>query len=366
MSNEITTANAEAAQSSVESGNISAEQYMLSRMKAKTPPPKEESKPQQKPEAKPEDVEADNQEPNGEPDESSQDEPKDEPKEVLSKDLDLESMSEVELRELAEKLGSRAVARFGELTAKRKAAEEQLETLKAELAKRQAPDPLAAPKKDATNPYKSIQTVAELQSKASEVEEVIEWAEETLWSNDHLAADDIVATVEGKELTKAQVRKALRDAQKARKEHLPAQLAALQAKEQRKALKNQLTERARTEIGWLDKEDDDVRKHYDNLISDPRIKQAVESVPDLEPFMEYMVAHAANSIYARKPVPMDTPKRPQVTPPESPGSTAAQTERPEGRSVKQIKEAEQRLQKTGAISDFIALRQQQHSKRKSI
>jgi hypothetical protein len=365
MSNEITTANAEAAQSSVESGNISAEQYMLSRMKAKTPPPKEESKPQQKPEAKPEDVEADNQEPNGEPDESSQDEPKDEPKEVLSKDLDLESMSEVELRELAEKLGSRAVARFGELTAKRKAAEEQLETLKAELVKRQAPDPLAAPKKDATNPYKSIQTVAELQSKASEVEEVIEWAEETLWSNDHLAADDIVATVEGKELTKAQVRKALRDAQKARKEHLPAQLAALQAKEQRKALKNQLTERARTEIGWLDKEDDDVRKHYDNLISDPRIKQAVESVPDLEPFMEYMVAHAANSIYARKPVPMDTAKRPQVTPPESPGSTAAQTERPEGRSVKQIKEAEQRLQKTGAISDFIALRQQQHSKRKS-
>jgi SOS response regulatory protein OraA/RecX len=275
-------------------------------------------------------------------------------------------MSEAELRELADKLGSRAVARFGELTAKRKAAEEQLEALKAELSKRQAPDPLAAPKKDATNPYKAIETVADLQKKASEVEEVIEWAEETLWSNDHLAADDIVATVDGKELTKAQVRKALRDAQKARKEHLPAQLAALQAKEQRKALKTQLVERARTELGWLDNQDDDVRKHYDNLVSDPRIKQAVEAVPDLEPFMEYMVAHAANSIYARKTIPMDTPKRPQVTPPESPGSVAAQTERPEGRSAKQIKEAEQRLQKSGAISDFIALRQQQLSKRKSI
>ena len=41
---------------------------------------------------------------------------------------------QVELRELADKLGSRAVARFGELTAKRKAAEEKLQQIEARLS----------------------------------------------------------------------------------------------------------------------------------------------------------------------------------------------------------------------------------------
>ena len=49
---------------------------------------------------------------------------------VLSQ-LDLDEMSEDDLRELSEKLGSRAVARFGELTAKRKAAEAKLKEMEA-------------------------------------------------------------------------------------------------------------------------------------------------------------------------------------------------------------------------------------------
>ena len=51
---------------------------------------------------------------------------------VLSQ-LDLDDMSEEDLRELSEKLGSRAVARFGELTAKRKAAEAKLKQMEAQL-----------------------------------------------------------------------------------------------------------------------------------------------------------------------------------------------------------------------------------------
>ena len=44
---------------------------------------------------------------------------------VLSQVTDLDNLSDSELKDLSEKLGSRAVARFGELTAKRKAAEEK-------------------------------------------------------------------------------------------------------------------------------------------------------------------------------------------------------------------------------------------------
>jgi len=46
----------------------------------------------------------------------------------------LDEMSEQDLRELSEKLGSRAVARFGELTAKRKQAEEKLAELQKQLS----------------------------------------------------------------------------------------------------------------------------------------------------------------------------------------------------------------------------------------
>jgi hypothetical protein len=46
-------------------------------------------------------------------------------------------MSEDDLRELADKLGSRAVARFGELTARRKAAEEKLAQMEASLKQKE-------------------------------------------------------------------------------------------------------------------------------------------------------------------------------------------------------------------------------------
>jgi len=95
---------------------------------------------------------------------------------VLSQ-LDLDDMSEEDLRELSEKLGSRAVARFGELTAKRKAAEAKLKEMEARLRTK---NPLET-QEVADNPYESINTVQGLQEKAKEVAEVIEWAEETLY-----------------------------------------------------------------------------------------------------------------------------------------------------------------------------------------
>lgn len=55
---------------------------------------------------------------------------------VLSQ-LDIDNLSEGELQELAEKLGSRAVARFGEMTARRKAAEERANELESLLQQKQ-------------------------------------------------------------------------------------------------------------------------------------------------------------------------------------------------------------------------------------
>jgi hypothetical protein len=283
---------------------------------------------------------------------------------VLSKkEIDLESMSEAELRELADKLGSRAVARFGELTAKRKQAEEQLNALKQELANRESQKNPLETKRIENNPFADIDSVEKLQGKAREIDEAIEWAEDVLWTNEHLAADDIVATVDGKEITKAQVRKVMRDAQKARKDFLPAQLSELQARQQRAAAKQQLSEAIRTELDWMQGEDNDTRRQFEILRESPLLKQAIKAVPDLEPYMEYMVAHAANSIYGRKPVNETRPSA-RINPPSIQVSSSAQSEQPEPRAAKAVKDIQQRFSTSGATQDFIALRALQHSKRK--
>jgi hypothetical protein len=366
MSYEVTKANAGAEPSPVVVDNLSTGQFALrGKPQAEPPPPEKEEVETQEEQAEPE---ADTLSANPkQPKEGKGQEESEKPKDVLSQNLDLDSLTEVELKELAEKLGSRAVARFGELTAKRKHAEEQLQALQAELQRRNTEqDPLKVTKKE-VNPYASIDKVADLQAKAKEVEEVIEWAEETLWNSDHLAADDVAATVDGREVTKAQVRKALREAQKARKEFLPAQYQEVLAREQRKQQKAQLQHTMRQELPWLEGEDNDTRKQYEALRESPLLKKAVEAVPELEPYMEYMVAHAANSVYGRKSIPLETPaKRLDPKPPASPSATAAASSKPEGREAKSLKEMEGRLEKSGAIGDFIALRTAKLSKRKSI
>ena len=280
-----------------------------------------------------------------------------------SKEIDLESMSEQDLRELAEKLGSRAVARYGELTAKRRQAEEQLNALKQELVKRDTQkDPLET-KKIENNPFGDIDTVEKLQAKAKEVDEAIEWAEDILWHNEHLGAEDIVATIDGKDYTKAQVRKVMRDSQKARKDFLPAQLAEVNARQNRVAVKQQFSEAIKTELNWMQGDDNDVRKRYEILKESPLLKKAMESVPDLEPYMEYMVAHAANSIYGRRPIVESKPSA-RLSPPSMQASSSAQSEQPETRAVKAVKDIQQRFSSSGATTDFIALRALQHSKRK--
>ena len=280
-----------------------------------------------------------------------------------SKEIDLESMSEQDLRELAEKLGSRAVARYGELTAKRRQAEEQLNALKQELVKRDTQkDPLET-KKIENNPFGDIDTVEKLQAKAKEVDEAIEWAEDILWHNEHLGAEDIVATIDGKDYTKAQVRKVMRDSQKARKDFLPAQLAEVNARQNRVAVKQQFSEAIKTELNWMQGDDNDVRKQYEILKESPLLKKAMESVPDLEPYMEYMVAHAANSIYGRRPIVESKPSA-RLNPPSMQASSSAQSEQPETRAVKAVKDIQQRFSSSGATTDFIALRALQHSKRK--
>jgi len=359
MSTEVQMANAGASQKPVNTSNISASNFVTQRYKAQVeaakaqkspPPPPVEEKPIPEPEAT---------EPTEQPKEPEQEVTQSNAQEeakVLSKDVEMENMSEAELKELASKLGSKAVARFGELTAKRRIAEEQLAQLQAEVARREE-GPLEA--KVENNPYATVATPEELQTKFTEVNEVIDWAEDLLDKSEDLAGDDVVANVNGKEYTKRDVKDAARKARKARDTYLPAQHKEIKLAQDRTVLRQVLVDRSKSELPWMQGEDNDIRKQYEAMMSDERLKGLEKSLPDLAPQIPYLLAHAANSLYARRSVDKPSVK---LSPNSPIINQSADSLKPEARQSKALKDLSERFGKSSSYKDFAKLRALQHSK----
>jgi len=349
MTDEIETANADAVENTADNTNISVTDFAMRRLGEMTPEAEEQQEETQEVEAEPEAEVEETEEV------AATEEPESE--DVLSQ-LDLDEMSEEDLRELSDKLGSRAVARFGELTAKRKAAEAQIKQLESKLQEK--PNPLENNKKIENNPFSNLDSIESLQEKAVEVENIIEWAEDILFESDNYAADDVVTEVDGKDLTKADVRKSLLQARKAQKTFLPDQLKSLQAQEQGQQLAEAFGQRAKEELSWLEGEDNDLRKQYEATIGDERFKKLKnvlkKEAPDVASQLDYFFAHATNSIYGRKPVKTSKKVAPSINPPKTGNPSAAQSEKSTGRTAKALKELEARFKSTGSANDFAALR----------
>ena len=355
MSIEVQTANAGADKKPVGNKNMSASELIAARFKALSAVPDAKNPLKEEKIAPKLEVQAEPEPPKEEP---KAEEPVETPKEemekaeqdVLSKELDLENMSEAELKELAQKLGSKAVARFGELTAKRKAAEEQLAALKSELEKREE-STFEAKVKD--NPYANINSKDELDTKYQEIVEVMEWAENHLDKSEDLAADDVVTNEGGKEYTKRELREVLRRARKAKDVFIPDQGKQLKLQADRQTLKSTLVERAKQELPWLNGEDNDVRKQYEIMMGDEKLRSIERIAPDLAPRLPYLLAHAANSIYGKR---VEVKPAPRLSPPAPVISESVQSNTPQSRQGAALKDISDRFGKTGSYKDFKMLR----------
>jgi len=354
MTEQSTTANAGAEQSPVVNTNMSVSEFANRRLGELTPSteqevPVQEEVTEEVEEQVTEEAPEETQEVTEEVNEVTENE-----EDVLSQ-FDLDTMSEEELKELSDKLGSKAVARFGALTAKRKAAEERLAELEAKLSQQ---NPLETPKKVDNNPFSNIDSIEGLQEKSAEVEQVIEWAEDLLFESDAYAADDVITEVEGNELTKADVRKSLLQARKAQKTFLPDQLNKVQARVQGEQLEVAFKERATQELPWLTGEDNDVRKQYEAVVGDPRFKELKKilnrEAPDIAGQLEYWFAHGANSIYARKPVQQKA--TPALNPPRTGPSSSAKPDKGPTKTAKALKDLQNRFRETGNPRDFAEMR----------
>ena len=290
MTDEIETGDAEPVENTVDNTNISVTDFAnrrLGELNSRAEQPEElVQEGEEEPET--EEVAEEQVEESTEVQEETEESEETESEDVLSQ-LDLDEMSEEDLRELSDKLGSRAVARFGELTAKRKAAEAQIKQLEAKL--QEGDNPLKAKKPVENNPFSNLNSIDELQTKAEEIDGIVEWAENLLFESDDYAADDVVTEVEGNDWTKSDVRKALINARKSQKTFLPDQLNRVKAQEEGAKLTEAFSKRAKKELNWMGDEDSSIRKQYESTIGDERMKKIKDifkrEAPDVAAQLDY-------------------------------------------------------------------------------
>ncbi len=356
MSNEVISVDSESEQNSV--GNITAEEFALQRLERLQGEQPEDTQEVQEEEVLEEAVESEEEVIQETENESSEEETED----VLSQ-YNLDDLSEDELKDLAEKLGSRAVARFGELTAKRKAAEEELDRVKQSLQQ----DPLKQEMEDVKdNPFDDVQDIKSLQEKAKEISDIIEWAEDVLFESDDYSAHDDVTELDGKKMTKVEVRSALKNARKSRDLYLPDQLKKVQKAENANTLKRELGAKALKELEWLNKEDDETRKAFFSIAANKDLQSVYKEYPVLGAELPYIIAHGVDNIYARKTVPSTSAKsgtKPKINPPKGSVPSSAMPEQGQRKSSKVLKDLSSRFKKSGNKDDFISLRTKQLSRK---
>ena len=346
MEQEIVTADVEAESNPTENTNISASEFVLKRSDALTISPEEKSKDE------PESVNQESTEEIPEVSEMSE--------EQAPLIESTESVSDEELEALRGKLIPGAQSRIAELTAKRKTAEEQLNAVQAKTQQIELQKPEVK-----NNPFRNIETINDLQSKSNEVDNIVEWAEDILFKSDQYSPEEEVTNVDGKALTKIQVRDALKNARKSRDVFIPDQLNHLQELQNSVQLRQELGSQAINELNWLQGEKpNELKEKFVGIMSDPRLKEIEKQFPDIGSQLPYFMAHATNSIYGRKLVDPEpalapakkTASQPQLNPPSSATPSATSSAKSDRPSNKQLKELDNRFKKSGQTNDFVTFR----------
>lgn len=266
--------------------------------------------------------------------------------EQTNEEVDLLNLSAEQIRELAKKGKSRLLERIGELTAKNKALEERFATETQSKVKEIPAE---------QNPFGNLDSFDALKAKYDELEKTLEVTDSLLEEHEDYGPDDIIL-VGDKEFTKRDIRKANRNARDGITKYLPAQNANLVRMEQQAQLAAQYNEMAKKEIPEIEDPESEIGKNYQSWVSDQLVDKVKKQVPEIGFQIEYILAHAARSIFggAAKRVPTSAGTKLKVEPPASPvGAGAARSSaNPKGRN----QEAYKRFETSGSVDDWVAAR----------
>jgi len=272
-----------------------------------------------------------------------------EPEAEEDSEIDLLSLSADEIQELAKKGKSRLLSRIGELTARAKSAEEQLQELKASSPTRDIPQD--------ENPFKDLQSFDDIKTKYEELERTLEWTDELLEEHSDYSSDDVIE-VGDQEFTKKQLRQANKNARNAINKFLPAQAQHLKKQEQVSQQNEAYINLAKNEVPEIQDEESAIGKSYAELVGSSNMQELkaliAQHKPHLGVDLEYILAHAVRSkVGTTKPkVQKGAGKKLKVNPPASPvGAGAARQGKVDTSKVDALYK---RFQETGRPDDLVA------------
>ena len=263
---------------------------------------------------------------------------------------DLDQLNEAQLEQLAEQMNSRGAERIAQLIRERKDLESKIERLSTKE------NPLEETPSAEANPFAEIDTTDGLREKYTEVNGLIEHFEEVLEDYDDEHRDTVVYQEDGQDYTKAQVRKMVRAARRAKETHLPARYEQLQEKEQVIATRAQYESIAGEEFAWMKDTESPIRQRYETVINNPALNKLREDMPEIP----LVLAHAADSIArseARKKkgesattaqAPLQQTKQPlRLKPPGSPNGSNAAPAKQSSKPAAEMKALQSQFEKTG-------------------
>ena len=270
-----------------------------------------------------------------------------EPQDVLSKkfNIDLDSLSEEESRELAKSLNASAVKRFGRLTAQKKALLAENAELQAQAQQAQQPVSSELPEFLKDNALHNVADENALLKEVENLQTLIEWADEGM--DNEVQYDDngneYVLKDGEKTYTKAELKRIQKNARKILRKDAPARQKWIKER-------SQSDQQAVQTFQFLGEPESDDYKLFMQVKASPLYKPLVEYLPNsnfaLGLMVEGMKAVQARQAQASKPQPK--PKAPVAS--AEAGSSRPKT--PQAKKNKEVEAAKRKYEASGSMVDY--------------
>jgi hypothetical protein len=282
-----------------------------------------------------------------EPDESEESEPPVQPSDVLSKfkDLDLDSLSEEESKELAKHLNASAIKRFGKLTAQKHALLAENQELQAQVE--QAPVPAEQPAFLKDNALHNVTDVNALTKEVENLNTLIEWADEGMENEVDYddSGNEYVVKDGDKTYTKADLRRIKANAKKILRKDAPARQAWIKERQSS-------DQQAVQTFDFLSDGESEDYKMFMQVKASPLYKPLVEHLPNSN-FALGLMVEGLKAVKARQANAGQPKKLKKPTAPVASAEAGASKPRSEGsKHKKAIQAAHAKFEKSGNIADY--------------
>jgi len=284
-----------------------------------------------------------------EPDESEEesDEPPVQSSDVLSKfkDLDLDSLSEEESKELAKHLNASAIKRFGKLTAQKKALLAENQELQAQVE--QAPVPAEQPAFLKDNALHNVNDINALTKEVENLNTLIEWADEGMENEVEYddAGNEYVVKDGDKTYTKSDLRRIKANAKKILRKDAPARQAWIKERQQS-------DQQAVQTFEFLSDAESEDYKMFMQVKQSPLYKPLVDHLPNSN-FALGLMVEGLKAVKARQANAGQPKKLKKPTAPVASTEAGASKPRSEGSKHKKlVQAAHAKFEKSGNIADY--------------